>query len=302
MIHPRRDSDDDPARRSRLLSRYLDPEYIGSPPNVALSLRNRSPSLPQASVFVDRYGEQHDPDFRPFGSYPVVTPAAEEHQTWPWDDDDDDRPTPISGSTSPRSRLSHFNSQSTNSSYYSSQSSGTRSRTSVLTSPSIESEPPHSPVGRLGSPPAHIPRSALYPWTPAQRAARIPNEGKRRSIPLPSSFIEEEPEIPLALVDSSYVPGYGHFVAPPQRSQTTPEASKPKSSSKCGRARAHTVPSTSPSTAQLPDEEPPSPSSTYSHSLRQSVYLLGLKTKLGLYHMKARMRRASSAAKRPLSL
>jgi hypothetical protein len=311
---------DDPESRARLLSHILDPEYAGSPRMVG-SLRA---SLPQPSVFVDHWGDQHDPDFRLFGSHPVITPL-DEPRAWPWnDDDDDDEPLSITGPTSLRSgRRSHSN---TSSSYRSSFSSGsgTRSRSaSVLPSPPSESD--HESGQRRISPPAHIPRSALFPWTPAQRAARVQYETNKRYVPPPPVFLDEEDETagaPLSLVDSRYVPGYGHFTAPPQ---TAPTDRKDEGKKYFSRARAHTAPSSSsPLPAEDTEEdeiEPPksyvsgiarsdppeltysfSPASVCSHSLRQSVYSFGLRTKLGLHHMKDRMRRASNAAKRPLSL
>ncbi|KAF8682372.1 hypothetical protein RHS04_02046 [Rhizoctonia solani] len=339
MIHSHHRSKDDPERRARVLSRILDPEYSGQSPNAfSSSFRARSPSLPQASVFVDRYGEQHDPDFRPFGSYPAVTPM-DEPRAWPWfdgDDDDDDEPRSMSrGPTSfPSGRMAY---STASSSYHSSVSSGSapasggskyvygsRSRSiSALPTPPLELDRPmpanfESHSGRHISPPAHIPRSSLFPWTPAQRAVRVQHEVNKRNVMPPPLFLEEEPEeAPLTLVDSQYVPGYGHFSTPPatttEQSQSHPHPqpnTAPHTEHKCrihmrtGRARAHTAPS--PTTAQTPEEDeddpnvPNSPSS--SHSFRQSIYSLGLRTKLGLHHMKDRVRRASGAAKRPLSL
>ncbi|KAF8599058.1 hypothetical protein BDV93DRAFT_526360 [Ceratobasidium sp. AG-I] len=301
----------DPARRSRLLSRILDPEYTGAAtPQSSGSLRARSPSLadlPQASVFVDRWGEQHDPDFRPFGGYPTMTPAVESEQaeSWPWDAE------PPSLSPARRS------STTVSSSYYSSSSSGSRSRSiSVLPSPTPTSPPADDKEKdrengrpRISSP-GEIPRAALFPWTPAQRAVRVQHEVARRNVPPPPSLPEEddpEQEIPLSLVDSRYVPGYGH--APPpgiHRSQTDCVPSTSKSEIN-GRTRSHTVPVPACTRRGAENAEdggaegeaghPQSPSCT--QSLRQSVYSLGLKTKLGLYHMKVRVR---SAARRPLSL
>ncbi|CAE6336655.1 unnamed protein product [Rhizoctonia solani] len=336
MMHSHHRSKDDPERRARVLSRILDPEYSGQSPNVlSSSFRARSPSLPRASVFVDRYGEQHDPDFRPFGSYPAVTPM-DEPSAWPWldGDDDDDEPRSISrGPTSfPNGRMVY---SATSSSYHSSISSGSgsasggsgygsRSRSiSTLPTPPLEHDRPipaakfetHS--GRHISPPAHIPRSSLFPWTPAQRAVRVQHEVNKRNVLPPPLFLEEEPEeAQLTLVDSRYVPGYGHFSAPvaattaPVEQPQLNTAPESQTEHKCrihirtGRARAHTAPS--PTTPQPPEEQeqyshvPNSPSS--SHSFRQSIYSFGLKTKLGLHHMKDRVRRASGAAKRPLSL
>ncbi|CAE7231244.1 unnamed protein product [Rhizoctonia solani] len=285
MIHSHR-AKDDPERRARALSRILDPEYTGQSGN---GQKARSPSLPRASVFVDRYGEQHDPDFRPFGSYPAVTPMEEPSAAWPWLDDDEDGPRTISKprgysatSSSYHSSIVSSGSGSTSSGY------GSRSMSSALLTPPLE---PESPMIRNLSPPAHIPRSALFPWTPAQRAVRAHHETRRNVIPPP--FLEEEPEIPLTLVDSRYVPGYGHFSTPqPPRPATIPD----EESKRTGRARAHTAPSP---TTQSPDDTSISPSH---HTFRQSVYSFGLRTKLGLHHMKDRIRRASGAAKRPLSL
>ncbi|KAJ1309462.1 hypothetical protein OPQ81_006238 [Rhizoctonia solani] len=333
MIHSHHRAKDDPERRAQMLSRILDPEYTGqSPVLLSKSFRARSPSLPRASVFVDRYGDQHDPDFRPFGSHPVVTPM-EEPSVYPWVDDDDDEDEPRSISRGPTSFPSGRMSRSTASSSYrssissgsgstSSSGYGSRSRSvSALLTPPPELEKPmtstqaESHIGRKLSPPAHVPRSALYPWTPAQRATRVQHEVNKRNIMPPPLFLEEEPEeVPLTLVDSRYVPGYGHFSAPDssvvttQQSRSMSESHAEHKGRKCrciGRARAHTAPSPSPTTTQPPEDEeesdpPVSPSSN--HSLRQSVYSFGLRTKLGLHHMKNRIRRASSAAKRPLSM
>ncbi|CAE6428007.1 unnamed protein product [Rhizoctonia solani] len=326
MMHSHHRPKDDPERRAQALSRILDPEYTGHSPNVhSKSFGARSPSLPQASVFVDRYGEQHDPDFRPFGSYPAVTPM-DEPSAWPWyDDDDNDEPRSTShGPTS--FRRAHMAHSATSSSYHSSIISsgsgstsssayGSRSRSaSALLTPPPEPETKlmstESHIGRNLSPPAHIPRSALFPWTPAQRAVRVQHEINKRHV-LPPPFLEEEPEeVPLTLVDSRYVPGYGHFSSPgPSRPLTAPESQSECKDRQPKRARAHTAPS--PTTSQPPEEEeqdedeqeeqePVSPSSH--HSFRQSVYSFGLRTRLGLHHMKDRIRRASGAAKRPLSL
>ncbi|KAG8738630.1 hypothetical protein FRC11_001253 [Ceratobasidium sp. 423] len=316
MMHSHHRPKDGPERRAQILSRLLDPEYTGQSPN-ALSKSFRSPSLPRASVFVDRYGDQHDPDFRPFGSHPVVSPM-EEPSAWPWYvDDETDEPRSITRSPTsfPGGHMAY---STTSSSYHSSISSGSgsasgsgygsrsRSASASLTPPPEPEKPipAGSHSGRNLSPPAHIPRSALFPWTPAQRAVRLQHEvGKRHVIP-PPAFLEEPEEAPLTLVDSRYVPGYGHFSAPAQPRQTVSESHAEHNDSKhkyIGRTRAHTAPS--PTTAQQEEEEahlPTSPSSH--HAFRQSVYSLGLKTKLGLHHMKDRLRRASGAAKRPLSL
>ncbi|EUC59441.1 FUSC domain protein, putative [Rhizoctonia solani AG-3 Rhs1AP] len=318
MIPPHR-SKDGPESRARALSRILDPEYTGQSASMTKSFRARSPSLPRASVFVDRYGEQHDPDFRPFGSHPAVTPM-EEPRAWPWyDDDEDDEPrsTGHGPTNSPRGHMSY---STTSSSYHSSIISsasgstsgsayGIRSRSaSALLTPPPEPEKlmAESHNGRKLSPPAHIPRSALFPWTPAQRAVRLQHEVHKRHV-IPPPFLEEEPEeVPLTLVDSRYVPGYGHFIGPSARPSTAPESEHKDGKCKfIGRARAHTAPS--PTTSQPPEEdqepEPDPPASPSSHhSFRQSVYSFGLRTKLGLHHMKYRIRRASGAAKRPLSL
>ncbi|KAG8713375.1 hypothetical protein FRC09_018785 [Ceratobasidium sp. 395] len=151
---------------------------------------------------------------------------------------------------------------------------------------------------------------------------RVQRERAKRSIPpppLPPPVSEEEYEIPLTLVDSRYVPGVGH-VNLPHRAHNTPPASPVAESStttttttkKKGRFRSHTLPvpactRATPATEEAePDQEEhkerelQSPSCT--HSLRQSVYSFGLKTKLGLHHTKVRVRNASSAARRPLSL
>ncbi|KAG8735518.1 hypothetical protein FRC10_010420, partial [Ceratobasidium sp. 414] len=303
MVYPRTHQID-PACRSRLLSRILDPEYSGAPPtSYSGSLRPRSPALadlPQPSVFVDMWGQEHDPDFRPFATYPVVTPAVE-HETWPWDADDSP------GSTSPRRSptiVSH------SSSSYHSSSSGSRSA-SVLPTPA--SSPPTLDADKDRpriSPPGTIPRAALFPWTPAQRAARL-HEVTKRNFPPPPPLHEEEPETPLTLVDSRYVPGYGH-VLPSQARRARTMATSAESSTtahKKGRFRSHTVPVPARARAELAEdaedeseseeEQPRSPSST--HSFRQSIYSFGLRTKLGLYHMKTRVRKASSAALRPLS-
>ncbi|KAF8758277.1 hypothetical protein RHS01_02309 [Rhizoctonia solani] len=245
----------------------------------------------QASVFVDRYGEQHDPDFRPFGSYPAVTPM-DEPRAWPWfdgDDDDDDEPRSMSrGPTSfPSGRMAY---STASSSYHSSVSSGSapasggskyvygsRSRSiSALPTPPLELDRPmpanfESHSGRHISPPAHIPRSSLFPWTPAQRAVRVQHEVNKRNVMPPPLFLEEEPEeAPLTLVDSQYVPGYGHFSTPPatttEQSQSHPHPqpnTAPHTEHKCrihmrtGRARAHTAPS--PTTAQTPEEDEDDP-------------------------------------------
>ncbi|GAB1518008.1 hypothetical protein RhiTH_001065 [Rhizoctonia solani] len=290
MIHSHHRSKDDPERRARVLSRILDPEYSGQSPNAfSSSFRARSPSLPQASVFVDRYGEQHDPDFRPFGSYPAVTPM-DEPRAWPWfdgDDDDDDEPRSMSrGPTSfPSGRMAY---STASSSYHSSVSSGSapasggskyvygsRSRSiSALPTPPLELDRPmpanfESHSGRHISPPAHIPRSSLFPWTPAQRAVRVQHEVNKRNVMPPPLFLEEEPEeAPLTLVDSQYVPGYGHFSTPPatttEQSHPHPQPNTaPHTEHKCrihirtGRARAHTAPS--PTTAQTPEEDEDDP-------------------------------------------
>ncbi|CAE6468593.1 unnamed protein product [Rhizoctonia solani] len=280
MIHSHR-SKDDPESRSRALSRILDPEYTGQSASMSKSFRARSPSLPRASVFVDRYGEQHDPDFRPFGSHPTVTPM-EEPSAWPWyDDDGDDEPRSIGHgpTSSPRGRMSY---STTSSSYHSSIISsasgstsgsayGTRSRSaSALLTPPPELEKPmaESRSGRKLSPPAHIPRSALFPWTPAQRAVRLQHEANKRHV-IPPPFLEEEPEeVPLTLVDSRYVPGYGHFSSPDaqqSRPTTAPEShTEPKDGKYkfIGRARAHTAPS--PTTSQPPEEDQePDPPASY---------------------------------------
>ncbi|KAG8762189.1 hypothetical protein FRC12_009150 [Ceratobasidium sp. 428] len=319
MVHSRSRLD-----RSRLLSRILDPEYSGaSSPAPPSSFR--SDLLPQPSVFVDKWGHQHDPDFRPFGSYPVMTPAADEreHESWPWDDDDDRPRLPSSPRRSPTVG-SH-----SSSSYQSSFSSGGgRSRSaSVLATPltppasvSVEGDKGEGESRPRISPPGKIPRAALFPWTPAQRAVRLQRVSAKRSVPpppLPPPVSEEEQEIPLTLVDSRYVPGVGH-VNIPHRAHTTPPASPIAESSatttttkKNGRFRSHTVPvpacvrstlateETEPDQEEHEEREPQSPSCT--HSLRQSVYSFGLKTKLGLHHIKVRLRSASSAARRPLS-
>ncbi|KAG8713376.1 hypothetical protein FRC09_018786 [Ceratobasidium sp. 395] len=321
MVHSRSRLD-----RSRLLSRILDPEYSGASSPVPPS-SFRSDLLPQPSVFVDKWGHQHDPDFRPFGSYPAMTPAADEreHESWPWDDDDDRPPLPSSPRRSPTVG-SH-----SSSSYQSSFSSGGgRSRSaSVLATPltppgsvSVEGDKGEGESRPRISPPGKIPRAALFPWTPAQRAVRLQRVSAKRSVPpppLPPPVSEEEQEIPLTLVDSRYVPGVGH-VNIPHRAHTTPPASPIAESSanttttkKKGRFRSHTVPvpacvrSTLATEDAEPDQEeheeheqPQSPSCK--HSLRQSVYSFGLKTKLGLHHIKVRLRSASSAARRPLSL
>ncbi|CAE6420268.1 unnamed protein product [Rhizoctonia solani] len=335
MIHSHHRAKYDPERRAQMLSRILDPEYTGQSGQLSSkSFRTRSPSLPRASVFVDRYGDQHDPDFRPFGSYPAVTPM-EEPSAWPWYADDDDNDEPRSISRGPTSFPSgHTLHSATSSSYHSSILSygsgsasgsayGSRSRSaSALPTPPLEPERPmtaaqsESHIGRKLSPPTHIPRSALFPWTPAQRAVRVQHEINRRNVVPPPSFLEEEPEqVPLTLVDSRYVPGYGHFSSPgpsspPSRPQTVSESHAEHKDEKhtcLGRIRAHTAPSptTTTTTTKPPEEDqepdpPISPSST--HSFRQSVYSFGLRTKLGLHHMKDRIRRASGAAKRPLSL
>ncbi|KDN37445.1 hypothetical protein RSAG8_10180, partial [Rhizoctonia solani AG-8 WAC10335] len=330
MIRSHHRSKDDPERRSQALSRILDPEYTGQSANThSKSFRARSPSLPQASVFVDRYGEQHDPDFRPFGSYPAMTPM-EEPSAWPWyDEDDDDEPRSISkGPASfPRGHTAYSATSSSHHSSIISSASGSTSGSgyglrsgsaSALLTPPLEPEKrpatqSKSHFDRNLSPPAHIPRSALFPWTPAQRAARVQHEVSKRKVIPPPPFLEEEPEeVPLTLVDSRYVPGYGHFSSPGPGSaaqQSRPQPiPKSHAEHKDGegitirRIRAHTAPSST--TAQSPEEEqeydpPISPSSH--HAFRQSVYSFGLKTKLGLHHMKHRIRRASGAAKRPLS-
>ncbi|QRV85727.1 hypothetical protein RhiJN_13745 [Ceratobasidium sp. AG-Ba] len=327
MIHPKSPSAErDPVRRSRLLSRILDPEYSGVSPG---SLRPLSPSLavlPQPSVFIDRWGNQHDPDFRPFGSYPVRTPSHERDDVdaWPWDTDDDGLPSSRRSPTA----ISH------SSSSYQSSSSGSRSRSASVTAYTTPaSSPPASTADKDThrpriSPPGKIPRSALFPWTPAQRAVRVQHEIAKRNIIAPPDppppVQEEEPEIPLTLVDSRYVPGYGHVLYPPspspspsaQARATSPSPSAP--STKKNRARSHTVPVPACVRANFTTEdaeseeehdqhqrhdhqaEPQSPSCT--HSLRQSVYSFGLKTRLGLHHMKTRLRKASGAAARPVSL
>ncbi|KAG9105867.1 hypothetical protein FRC07_009074 [Ceratobasidium sp. 392] len=312
MLHPRSCSTIDPERRSQLLSRILDPEYSGvagggvsMPPS---SFRSMSPSsLPQPSVFVDKWGHQHDPDFRPFATYPVLTPAADEreHESWPWDADD----SPSSLLRSPL-RSPTIASRSS-SSYNSSRSSGSRSRSASVLAPYYS--PASSPVSedrdkdrpRI-SPPGKIPRAALFPWTPAQRAVRVQHEIAKRNIPLPPPpppLQEEEQEIPLTLVDSRYVPGYGHILPPTppphnRRAHTTAESpvSDTTTTRKKGRFRSHTVPVPACIRAEAAaedaegehEDQPQSPSCT--RSLRQSVYSLGLKTKLGLHHMKERVR------------
>ncbi|KAB5593121.1 Fusaric acid resistance-like protein [Ceratobasidium theobromae] len=273
---------DDPESRARLLSHILDPEYTGQSAVLAGPLAR---SLPQPSVFVDRWGE-HDPDYRPFGSHPVITPL-DEPRPWPWGDDDERPSNPSSLPSSYRSSLS-----------------------SRLSSPASE----YSDSRKRISPPAYIPRSALFPWTPAQRAART---HEIRRIPPAPIFVEEDEGAPLALVDSRYVPGYGHFSAPPP--QPAPQPGK-HTVAKYFRPRAHTVPSppVHPRSEASEEDEPQSydpcssripvltistsPASSSGHSFRQSFYSLGLRTKLGLHHIKNRVRRASSAAKRPLSL
>ncbi|KAG8716921.1 hypothetical protein FRC09_015011 [Ceratobasidium sp. 395] len=344
MVHSRSRLD-----RSRLLSRILDPEYSGASSPVPPS-SFRSDLLPQPSVFVDKWGHQHDPDFRPFGSYPAMTPAADEreHESWPWDDDDDRPPLPSSPRRSPTVG-SH-----SSSSYQSSFSSGGgRSRSaSVLATPltppasvSVEGDKGEGESRPRISPPGKIPRAALFPWTPAQRAVRLQRVSAKRSVPpppLPPPVSEEEQEIPLTLVDSRYVPGVGH-VNIPHRAHTTPptspmaESGTTTTTKKKGRFRSHTVPvpasvrstlateEAEPGQEHEEHEQPQSyvsprmhvysywifsnyaivyvyarPSCT--HSLRQSVYSFGLKTKLGLHHIKVRLRSASSAARRPLSL
>ncbi|KAG8733171.1 hypothetical protein FRC12_018960 [Ceratobasidium sp. 428] len=251
-----------------------------------------------------------------------MTPAADEceHESWLWDDDDDRPPLPSSPRRSPTVG-SH-----SSSSYQSSFSSGGgRSRSaSVLATPltppaSVEvdsgdregTRPRISPLGK-------IPRAALFPWTPAQRAVRLQRVSAKRSVPpppLPPPVSEEEQEIPLTLVDSRYVPGVGH-VNVPHRAHTTPPASPIAESSatttatkKKGRFRSHTVPvpacvrstlateEAEPGVEHEEHEQPQSPSCK--HSLRQSVYWFGLKTKLGLHYIKVRLRSASSAARRP---
>ncbi|KAH7318017.1 hypothetical protein B0J17DRAFT_634029 [Rhizoctonia solani] len=294
MIHSHHRTKYDPEQRAQLLSRILDPEYIGQSAHTSKSFRARSPSLPRASVFVDKYGDQHDPDFRPFGSYPAVTPM-EEPSAWPWyadDDDDNDEPRAISrGPTSfPSGHTLH---STTSSSYHSSILSygsgsasgsgyGSRSRSaSALPTPPLEPErsmpaaQSETHIGRKLSPPAHIPRSALFPWTPAQRAVRVPHETNRRHVVPPPSFLEEEPSKfrwrSLTLATS---PGPAATAAQQSRPHTVSESHaehKDEKQTCIGRIRAHTAPS--PTTTQPPEEDqgpdpPISPSS--SHSFRQS--------------------------------
>jgi hypothetical protein len=338
MIHPRnRDDDSSPARRSALLSRILDPEYSGAASSTSRSLSPTLADLPLASVFVDSWGQQHDPDFRPFGSYPVITPdereREQEQEHWPWDDDE----LALRPSRQSPTAISH------SSSSYQSSSSGARSRSASVivtpTSPSFfESDKERDGARARIASPGRIPRAALFPWTAAQRAVRVQHEMAKRHIPSPPPLQEEEPEIPLTLVDSRYVPGYGH-VPPPHthRFHTVATPSEPSgTTTKEHRRRSHTVPlpvcirpkpaedaedddDDEDQDGELPLAEQPqsyvhlshpisharansTPSPSCSHSLRQSVYSLGLKTKLGIYHMKVRVRKASSAAKRPLSL
>ncbi|KAG9074348.1 hypothetical protein FRC06_010761, partial [Ceratobasidium sp. 370] len=249
MVHPRTRQIDQ-TRRSRLLSRILDPEYSGTPPtSYPGSSRPLSPTfadLPQPSVFVDMWGQEHDPDFRPFATYPVVTPA-EERELWPWDADDSP------SSTSPR-RSSPIVSHSSSS--YHSSSSESRSA-SVFGSPASSPLTVDTDKDRPRiSPPGVIPRAALFPWTPAQRAARL-HEVTKRNFPPPPPLHEEEPETPLTLVDSRYVPGYGHVLPTQARRAHTTDASTETSPAthKQGRFRSHTVPISARGRAELVAED-----------------------------------------------
>ncbi|KAG8717307.1 hypothetical protein FRC08_007725 [Ceratobasidium sp. 394] len=103
-------------------------------------------------------------------------------------------------------------------------------------------------------------------------------------------------------------------LSPPQAARRDHTTAAPAETStaarKMGRFRSHTVPVSARGRAELAteDTEPESESeehqsrTSYTQLFRQSVYSIGLRTKLGLHHMKTRVRKASSAALRPLSL